>query len=78
MLHHETVTALKRVPYDVPQRDDVRASRQVTKDLDSALDLLRGDGLENFDDACLRVDYVDALEDPPKLFGCVRARAIER
>lgn len=63
VLHHETVVARRGVLDDVPQRDDVRAPRQVAEHLDFALDLLWGDRLEDFDDARLRVDHVDAFED---------------
>ena len=71
VLHHETVVARRGVLDDVPQSDDVGAPRQVAEDLDLTLDLLWGDGLEDFDDAGLRVDHVDAFED---LCGVDRAR----
>ena len=48
---------------DVEQGDDVGPAAEVLEDLDLALDLLLFDGFEDFDDAFLVVDYVDAFED---------------
>ncbi len=52
-----------RIAHDIEQSDDVRAAREVLEDFDLALDLLFLDRLENFDDALLIIDDVDALED---------------
>ena len=48
---------------DVEQGDDVGPAAEVLEDLDLALDLLLFDGFEDFDDAFLVVDYVDAFKD---------------
>jgi hypothetical protein len=51
-----------RVPHDVKQGDNVGTAGQVLQNLNLALYLLLLDGLEDFDDAFLVVDDVDALE----------------
>ena len=48
---------------DVEEGDDVGAAGEVLEDFDFALDLLLFHGLEDFDDAFLVVDYIDAFED---------------
>ena len=51
------------VAHYIQQRDDVGPARQILQDLDFSLYLLLLDGLEDFDDAFLVVDDIDALED---------------
>jgi hypothetical protein len=51
------------VAHHVQQRDDVGTARQILQDLDLALYLLLLDRLQDFDDAFLVVDDVDALKD---------------
>lgn len=51
------------VPNHIQQSDNIWAPRQVLQDLDLALYLLLLDRLEDFDDAFLVVDYIDAFED---------------
>lgn len=63
VFHDETVVLRRRVLDDVPEGDDVGATREIAENLYFALDLLRGYGLEDFYDASLRVDHVDAFED---------------
>lgn len=48
---------------DIQEGDDVGPTGEVLQDLDLALDLLFLNGLQDFDDAFLVVDDVDALED---------------
>lgn len=47
---------------DIEQRNDIRPARQVLQDLDLALYFLLLDRLQDFDDAFLVVDDVDAFE----------------
>lgn len=63
VFHDETVVPRRGVLDDVSQGDDVRATREVTENFDFTLNLLWGYGFEDFDDAGLRVDHVDAFED---------------
>jgi len=56
-----TITNLVVAHY-IQQRDDVGAAGQILQDLDFALYLLLLDGLQDFDDAFLVVDDVDAFE----------------
>ena len=63
VLHDETLVARRGVLDDVSEGDNVRTPREVTKHFDFTFDLAWGDGLEDFDDAGLRVDHVDAFED---------------
>jgi hypothetical protein len=57
-----TITNLVVADY-IQQRDDVGAPRQILQNLDLALYLLLLNRLEDFDNAFLVVDDVDALED---------------
>lgn len=50
------------VANNIQQRDDIRTSGEVLKDLDLSLDLLLLDGLENLYDTLLIIDDVDAFE----------------
>jgi len=52
-----------RVADDIEESDDVGTAGEVLQDLDLALDLLLLNGLEDFNDAFLVVDDVEAFED---------------
>lgn len=51
------------VPDNIQQRNNIWTSREVLQDLNLPLYLLLLHRLEDFDDAFLVIDYVDAFED---------------
>lgn len=62
------------VAHNVQQGDNVWTSAQVLENLDFTLYLLLLDGFEDFDDAFLVVDNIDAFED----FGVLSSTCMSR
>jgi hypothetical protein len=63
MLENQTRCLRLAIPHNVEESNNIGASRKVLEDLDFTLDLLLLNRLEDFNDAFLVVNHVDAFED---------------